>query len=297
MSIANRYKQEIQNARRNLLQGSQIHETKYGLVETASFGDGPTVLISHGSGGGYDMGVWLAHLIGGEFHFVAPSRFGYLRTPKPSRPTSEYQADTYAALLDTLNVKSTIVIGLSAGGPAALQLALRYPERCRGIIMLSAISCSIPPLPAFLQIMYQFMLRSDFLPWFIYTLAPDIIFRANGVSRVQLTQINRDKEKRKLLHYLYLTTFPTSVRRDGIVNDMEQASLLSFDTLEQIKAPTLVIHALNDPIVPFENGEYSASEIPNAQFIQEKDGGHFCSVVHRERIMPVVREFLNRCGT
>jgi pimeloyl-ACP methyl ester carboxylesterase len=145
--------------------------------------------------------------------------------------------------------------------------------------------------------MYQLMLRSDFLPWFIYTIKPDTIFRANGVSRVQLDQINRETEKRELLHSLYLTTFPTSLRREGIVNDMQQVSLLPFDSFEHIKAPTLVIHALNDPIVPFENGEYSAHEIPNAQFIREKDGGHFCSVVHRERITLALREFLKRQGS
>jgi pimeloyl-ACP methyl ester carboxylesterase len=295
MSIAVRYKQEIQKAQKHLLADSQVYETKCGLVETAKFGEGPTVIISHGSGGGYDMGIWLAHLINGDYHFIAPSRFGYLRTPKPSKPTAEYQADTYAALLDTLNVQSAVIIGLSAGGPSALQFALCYPERCRGIIMLSAISCSIPALPKFLQVIYQLMLWSDFLPWFIYTLTPDTIFRANGVSRVQLDQINQGSEKRDLLHSLYLTTFPTSQRRDGIVNDMEQASHLPIASMQHIKTPALVIHAFNDPIVPFENGEYSAREIPHAQFIREKDGGHFCIIIHREKILPVVREFLNRC--
>ena len=62
----------------------------------------------------------------------------------------EAQADLYAALLDLLKIDSVVVIGLSGGGASALQFALRHPERCRGLILISAISRQVPPLPRFL---------------------------------------------------------------------------------------------------------------------------------------------------
>ncbi|MGB2957236.1 MAG: alpha/beta hydrolase [Anaerolineales bacterium] len=291
------YRQEKQSACRNLQKNSQLFETAEGLIECAVVGKGPTVLISHGGSGSYDMGLWLAGLIGGEFQFIAPSRFGYLRSPLPSDPTPEAQADLYAALLDLLKIDSIFILGLSAGGPSALQFALRHPERCRGLIMLSAISNPLPPLPFVLRLILPLMLRSDFIPWCIYALNPDFVHRSNGVNRDLLAQIKPDQEKMGLLSTLFTTTFPASPRREGMINDMGQAAIFPPYPLERITAPTLVIHAIDDPIVPFELGEFTARSIPGAQFLKLSQGGHFCCVTHREQAVPTINNFLNRCPT
>jgi 2-hydroxy-6-oxonona-2,4-dienedioate hydrolase len=293
-SLIARYKQENQSARIRLQAGSQLFKTSMGVVEAAPFGQGSTVLISHGSGGGYDMGLWLAHLIGGQFQYIAPSRFGYLRSPVPPGPTPEAQADTYAALLDMLQVNSVMVIGLSAGGPSALQFALRHAGRCHGLVMLSASSRPVPPLPPILQAIYPFMLKSDFIPWLFYTAAPHTVFQANGVSRALLAKIKLDREKIRLLDGLYQTTFPSTLRREGMMNDVQQLTHLPPYPIERITVPTLVVHAVNDPIIPFESGEFSAHTIPNAQFLKLDDGGHFACVTHREETIPIVQAFLNR---
>jgi pimeloyl-ACP methyl ester carboxylesterase len=295
-SLMVRYKEETQSARDRLQAESLLFMTSAGVVEAALTGHGRTILISHGSGGGYDMGLWLAHLIGGQFQYIAPSRFGYLRSPLPPKPTPETQADTYAAILDTLKVNSAIIIGLSAGGASALQFALRHSGRCHGLVMLSAASRPVPPLPPILRAIYRFMLKSDFIPWLFYSTAPHAVFQANGVSRALLAQIKLEREKIRLLDALYQTTFPSTLRREGMLNDMEQLTTLPSYPIEHIAAPTLVVHAVNDPIIPFESGEFSANTIPNAQFLRLDDGGHFACVTHREETMPIVQEFLNRCG-
>ncbi len=296
MPFVTRYKEEKQSAHNRLLAGSQLYETSAGVIEAALTGKGSTVLISHGSAGGYDMGLWLAHLIGGQFQYVAPSRFGYLRSPLPPTPTPEAQADTYAALLDTLVISSVIIIGLSAGGASALQFALRHSGRCRGLILLSAVSRSVPPLPPAMRAIYPFMLKSDFSPWLFYALAPHAVFQGNGVSRALLARIKHDREKMRLLDGLYQTTFPSTLRREGMLNDMQQLTILPTYPIERITVPTLVFHAKNDPIIPFQSGEFSAYTIPNARFFKFEDGGHFACVTHREETIPIIQEFLNRCG-
>lgn len=295
VSLIARYKKESQFARNRLQTGSQLFKTSLGVVEATLTGHESAVLIAHGSGGGYDMGLWLAHLIGGQYQYIAPSRFGYLRSPVPQKPTPENQADTYAALLDTLHVDSVVIVGLSAGGASALQFALRHSGRCRGLVMLSAASRSVPPLSPLLRAIYPFMLKSDFIPWLFYSTAPDTVFQANGVSRALLAQIKLEQEKIRLLDALYQTTFPSTLRREGMLNDMQQLTILPSYPIEQITVPALVVHAVNDPIIPFEAGEFSAHTIPNAQFLRLEDGGHFACVTHREEIMPKVQEFLSRC--
>jgi len=295
-SLVARYKKDNLSARNRLQAESQLLKTSAGVVETALVGHGSTVLISHGSGGGYDMGLWLAHLIGGQFQYIAPSRFGYLRSPLPPKPTPEAQADTYAALLDTINVNSVVIIGLSAGGASALQFVLRHPGHCHGLIMLSAVSRPVPPLPPILQAIYPFMLKSDFIPWLFYAIAPHTVFQANGVSRTLLAKIQPEREKMRLLDALYQTTFPSTLRRDGMMNDMQLLTNFLVYPIEKISIPTLVIHAVNDPIIPFESGEFSAHTIPNAQFLSVKDGGHFVCVTHQEETIPIIQEFLNSYG-
>ena len=291
-SFAARYKEENRIARDRLLAGSQLINTSMGVIEAAVTGQGSAVLISHGSGGGYDMGLWLAGLIGGQFHYISPSRFGYLRSPVPPNPSPETQADTYAALLDTLTVDSTIIIGLSGGGASALQFALRHSNRCRGLIMISAVSRSFPSLSPFLRAIYPLMLQSDFLPWLLYSIAPNAVFQGNGVSRALLTKIKPDREKMRLLDALYHTTYPSTLRRDGLINDMQQLSNFQEYPIGHITAPTLVVHAVNDPIMPFSMGVFTANTIPNAQFLKLEDGGHFTCVTHREETIPVIREFI-----
>ena len=120
---------------------SQLLETARGTVEYQMTGAGPVVLMIHGGPGGYDQGMALARLL--DLHGVtvlALSRPGYRRTPLTSGETPEAQADLFAAALDALHVPQTVVIAVSWGGPSALQFALRYPDRFRGLIMLPTLT-------------------------------------------------------------------------------------------------------------------------------------------------------------
>lgn len=288
------YQREKQDAILRLLSESEILDTSHGLIEVALNGEGPPVLISHGGGGGYDMGIWLAKLIGPGFHFLAPSRFGYLRSPMPDFPTPEHQAEVFASLLDALKIESAVILGLSSGGPAALQFAYHHPKRCSGLVMLSAISRSMPPLPIVLRMIYPFILKSDFIPWFLYANNADFVHRSNGVNRDLLVQVKKNPNKYRLLDNLFYTTFPASLRREGIINDQYQCEDLPEDFHERIDTPTLVIHAADDPIVPFDQAEFSAETIPGARLLKIEEGGHFCTVTHQEDIVLVIREFLDR---
>lgn len=292
-----KYQSEKQASRIRLLSESEILDTSHGLVEVAQIGKGPPVLISHGGGGGYDMGVWLAGLIGRGFHFIAPSRFGYLRSPMRDIPTPEHQADAFASLLDALKIESAAIIGLSSGGPAALQFSYRHPKRCDGLVMLSAISRSMPPLPMILRMIYPFILKSDFLPWLIYALNSDFVHRSNGVNREILVRVKNNPVQKQLLDDLFQTTFPASLRREGMINDQQQCAFLPDDFLENIRVPTLVIHAVDDPIVPFQQGEFSAENIPGAVISKIEEGGHFCAVTQREDIVLKIKDFLDRFGS
>jgi len=97
---------------------------------------GPPVLVVHGSGGGYDQGELIARSVLGEgFRWIAPSRFGYLRSTFRDGATFEDQARAYAHLLDELEVDKVAVLALSHGGPSALWFAVLYPERVSSLTL------------------------------------------------------------------------------------------------------------------------------------------------------------------
>ncbi len=133
------YQSDMRTAQERVMSGSQVIETKCGPIEYATMGEGPPVLVVHGAGGGYDQGILLARtMVGDGFRVIAPSRFGYLRTPLPANATPSAQADAHACLLDALNISKVAIVGFSAGGPSTLQFALRYPNRTSAMVLTSA---------------------------------------------------------------------------------------------------------------------------------------------------------------
>jgi 2-hydroxy-6-oxonona-2,4-dienedioate hydrolase len=131
------YREEIRRARARVAAGSRMLETASGPIEYAEAGEGQPVLVIHGAGGGYDQGLDLAAgLVRYGYRVITVSRFGYLRTPLPRDASPAAQADAHAAVLDALHIPRCAVFGVSAGGPSALQLALRHPDRVTALILM-----------------------------------------------------------------------------------------------------------------------------------------------------------------
>ena len=82
------YRHDIRKIRREVQEGGSIAVTKAGPIEYASEGRGAPALIIHGATGGYDQGLLLARSFApAGVRTIAPSRFGYLRTPLPADAT------------------------------------------------------------------------------------------------------------------------------------------------------------------------------------------------------------------
>lgn len=282
------FRKKKRQAVKDLRENSQVFQTARGPIEAVTQGEGPAVLIIHGGGGGYDQGL-LFFLPETDFQFIAPSRPGYLQTPLESGPTFEAQADSYTALLDSLGIRKAALLCTSGGGPSALQFALRYPNRCWGLILVSAISRPIPEFPRSMQqFTEKIMPYFDFLPWLI--LNTPILYLL--IDRNTRSQIGNDPDKKAMLQRLMWSMFPVSLRVKGAMNDVQQIADLADYPLGDIHLPTLVIHGVSDSIVPFSQGEYCANTIPNAQFIPIENGDHFSFITHNEVVKPALIAFI-----
>ena len=79
-----------------------------------------------------------------------------------NRQNPAEQADALAALLDTLGIRRAGFIGTSTGGLVGIYFALRHPERCSALVLVSAVNA---PLPSHLTHYGRFspLLQADFL--------------------------------------------------------------------------------------------------------------------------------------
>ena len=135
-----RCRRDIRAAQRRVESlGARVVETACGPIEYATLGEGYPVLVIHGIFGGFDQGLVTARkTLGPGFRAIVPSRFGCLGTPLPANASPATQADAYAYLLDALEIERAAVVATSAGGTSAIQFALRHPDRCSGLVLVSS---------------------------------------------------------------------------------------------------------------------------------------------------------------
>jgi 2-hydroxy-6-oxonona-2,4-dienedioate hydrolase len=258
--------------------GSRVLATRCGATEVVERGAGPPVLVVHGSGGGFDQALALADaFLPPGSRLIAPSRFGYLRTPLPADGSPAAQADAFACLLDALGVGGrVVVVGVSAGAMSAAQFALRWPQRTRALVLIVPVglrpeaAAALPPWGerALAQVLgadiaYNSIARH--LPRLIerYVLAtpPEVIHAASDDERARADRMR--------MHIA-----PVSARRLGIVNDTRLALTPPPMALEAILAPTLLLTARDDLYGTYAIARHAADRIPGAHFVGFQQGGH-----------------------
>jgi len=280
--------------------GSAIAETRCGPIEYGSAGRGPVVLVVHGAGGGWDQGLDLAGWLARKgYRIVAMSRFGYLRTPVPPDASAEAQADAHACLLDSLGVARAAIIGVSAGAPSALQLAIRHPDRCAALVLMVPAAYAPRPegapsvqSPSGAPALFDTALRSDFLFWILTRyLRPLAIRSILGTPTEVVARASASEKARVDLTLRHI--LPVTPRRRGLLNDATVVSSIRRYDLEAISAPTLVVSAADCGYGTWEPARYTAEHVRGARFLGYPSGGHLL-VGHEQEIEAEIFAFLQR---
>ena len=109
---------------------TKVAETRCGTVEYSEAGTGDPVLYFHGAGVTGDVMVSVeSPLTDDGFRLIVPNRPGYGRTPLSPHRTAADCARVAAALLDSLGIASTSVMGSSGGAALAASFAVNFPLR------------------------------------------------------------------------------------------------------------------------------------------------------------------------
>ena len=289
--VGTRYLRDIRAARERVQNlGSRVIETDCGPIEYAAFGEGYPVLVIHGIFGGFDQGLVTAQgMLGEGFKAIVPSRFGYLRTPLPDDASPAAQADAYACLLDALGIEQAAILGVSAGGTSAIQFALRHPDRCSALVLVSSnapgeVEAGLPPKP-----LAKVLFRSDFVFWLLTTYFRSSLRSIMGVPKGFELTPEHEADMAETME----TILPVSPRAYGALFDMyvSNPDINTGYPLEEIAVPVPIINAIDDPLALYDNARAMAERIPGAKLVTVESGGHML-LGHGDEIQATVAEFL-----
>lgn len=260
-------------------------QTEFGKMSYVDEGSGEPILIFHGIFGGYDQAsVSLIQLFGNDYRKISPSRFGYPGSDLPDEPTPKNQAKAFVELLDHLSIQKAYLLTTSAGGAAGIQFAIQYPNRVKGLILLSS---GVPVEKKTRNEITGMMgppelLLHDFPMW-MSTKYFGFAFKSMMGSKINGS--------------FYNTMLPVAPRKEGILADKTITNidmLVNFDDYpaDKVTAPILVVHAKDDPMAKYADTQKFISRI-NTQTAIFETGGHLITG-HGDAVSYKLKEFINQ---
>ena len=298
MMTYGQFQRDIAAAYQRIESGSTMVETDCGPIEYARVGDGAPVLLAHGAGGGFDQGLDFGRdLAALGVEIIAVSRFGYLRSPLPEDASPAAQADTYACLLDALDLTQVSVLGASAGTPSALQFALRHPDRIAALMLLAPVAyqphkegaVAVQP-PDWVLLLSATVLQSDFLMWATQRLMGETLLKSLlATPPEQVAAADPEEQARAATMLSHI--LPVRPRRHGLLNDGRILMAIEPYPLYQIRAPTLLISARDDGYGSYDIARYMQAEIPGAELLDLPDGGHLW-IGHHQQVVSAISDFV-----
>lgn len=287
------YLLDMRGAYRRVTGRSEVIASEYGPIEYARGGAGIPVLVVHGSGGGFDQGALIAEAVLGEgFEWIAPSRFGYLRSGLPPGATFDHQAHAYARLLDRLGLRRVAVVALSHGGPSALLFAALHPERVSALVLLS---CGVASSTEASQAdasrkgdALTTVFSRDLFYWAASRFLNGRLVELMGASPAVVAGL--PPSQRDLVRRVIDEMNPVAPRHAGVVFDNRAA--MPNERIAAIRAPTLILHAADDSLQLFRNAEFAAARIPGVRLRRFERGGHLLIAVEQQAVRDAVGRFL-----
>jgi poly(3-hydroxyalkanoate) depolymerase len=168
-------------------------------------------------------------------------------------------ADLARRLLDHLGIDRADVFGVSWGGAAAQEFAIRHPARCR-TLTLAATCAGFVMVPARPRVLLRMLSPRRYLdPSYLVRIGGELYGGAMRAERDLLAMHAQAMREPSRLGYLYQL--------------IATLGWTSWHRLHRVEAPALVLMGEDDPIVPPINGRIIAGGLRRAT-LETIDCGH-----------------------
>lgn len=228
-----------------------------------------------------DARMWILQTAAFSPHYkcITFDNRGVGSSSSPPGPYSmEQMAADAIAVLDDAGIDRAHVLGISMGGAIAQHVALKIPERVRSLTLAATWSEPnqwLARISEMGQMAAEFDREKFARSVLLWLFTPNMIINQPDVVAT--------------IEQLILAEPP---RPEAFLNQI--AAVRDHDTreqLHQIEAPTLVMIARRDFMVPPELGRAVHESIPGSR-LEELDGGHAFSAENVAEFNRVILEFL-----
>ena len=252
-------------------------------------GEGPVLLLLHGTGAATHSWRALAPLLAGQFTVVAPDLPGHGFTS--GRPVGGLSMTAMARaigdLLWALEIAPRVIVGHSAGAAIAIRMTLDELASPQAIVGLDAALLPFPGLGARLfPSLARLLFLNPFAPHFFARLARTPGETARFLRRSTGSRI----EDEAVIFYERL--FATSGHCAGAITMMADWDLdaLKVD-LPRLETPLLLIHGDADAAIPLSNARDAVALVGKGRLVPLAGLGH---LAHEERpgdVAAIIQDF------
>ena len=196
----------------------------------------------------------------------------YLRLPIKSEYTIDDMANDAVAVLDDLNISQAHVLGISMGGMIAQIIASSYSDRTKTFTLIASTASTPSPLNGPTRKVRKLLMDRTKNP------SSTIDQRVNRTRKIfseigyQGVDLNTDE---------FYQNVVSAIKRGG--NDdtgfgRQLTAILGsenrLDKVKSIKAPTLIIHGKEDPLIKVKNAYKTNKLIKDSKLIVISDMRH-----------------------
>ena len=238
--------------------------------------DRPVAMLSNSLG--TDHGLWDPQLaeIGTRYRLLRYDNRGHGRSPAPDGPVTVADLGGDAlALIDRLGLERVRFMGLSLGGMVGMWLAIHAPGRVERLILCN--TSAYIGQPEVWNPRIETVRRSG-----MKAIVPGVVERwfTPGFRE-------RDPGAVEQASRMLLATTPAGyVACCEAIRDMDQR-----DSIEAIRAPSLVIAGAHDVATPVEHARLIVGRVPGARLVT-LDAAHLSNIEQAARFTSAVLDFL-----
>ena len=259
----------------------RVDGTRLRYIDT---GHGIPVVLLHGLGA--SMYAWrknISSIAAAGFRVIAFDNrgFGFSDEPDTGYDNASY-AHLTVALLDSLRLADAVLVGHSMGGAIAAEVAIEYPQRVRGLVLIGSAGLAVrEPIP--LRVARWPLVGTALLTLRGRSLTGRLL-RATYADPRKVTEGDVDQ-------------YYAPVARQGFARSLGRV-LRHFrldglkDRLDRIAAPTLVLWGEQDRVIPTALGRALAAGIPRSAFLTVPHAGHSVQEEAPDEVNRLVIKFL-----
>ena len=247
-------------------------------------GDGPPVVLIHGSGPGVTAWANWRHTIPAlaqHFRVIAPDMLGFGDTQPPD---TRYSADLWTThllgFLDALGLDRVSLVGNSFGGAIALRVAHRHLERVDRLVLMGSVGIPFEITPG-LDTAWGFEPSLAAMRELLDLFAYDRSLVTDDLARLRLAAATKPG-----VQEAFSAMFPAP-RQHAV-----DALALTEAQIAEVRSETLVVHGRDDRVIPLSNSLRLLHLIPNSQLHVFGRCGHWVQIEHAAEFNAVVGEFL-----